>query len=156
MSQIVNQRFSCATLHLNHLLTGNSTLSTLQFPSVKHRLSFVLIHSFIVLIHGFKTEFISFTTSVHWPDGFQTNYIELSLNNTLTSILDFFQIHGNLISFLIKWNINLKLSQIFSSLLVYLINTLQSATGATSLLSQRVTAVNQGCSVHALGSSLVN
>ena len=37
-----------------------------------------------------------------------------------------------------------------------LVNTLQSATGGTGLLSQGLTAVNHECSVHALGPSLVN
>ena len=38
-----------------------------------------------------------------------------------------------------------------SLLLLVLLNTLQSATGATGLLSQGATAVVHGCSIHALG-----
>ena len=37
-----------------------------------------------------------------------------------------------------------------------LVNTLQKATGGTGLLSHEATAVNCGCSVHALDPSLVN
>ena len=50
--------------------------------------------------------------------------------------------------------VNATVTNIFFVSLFYLINTLQSATGTTGLLSQVVIAVNHGCSVCVLDPSL--